>query len=470
MQNRYDCIVIGSGIGGLITAAVLSKAGLKVALFEKNVTVGGCVGSFKRKGFIFDAGAHLIGSCGNWEVFGKMCRDLSVDVKFKRVDPADVVFFNNERFEIPGNFDVYESKLSKMFSDEVDAIHSFFSDIKKIWRKAIMWDMQDKLLELYTNKTYEEILNYRFKSTSLKAILGFQYPYVGFNFSELASLPVILMMASFLKDGSYYPEGGIGQLALGLEKALLNLGCTIFKRRGVKKIIVKKDEVVGIITDNGEEYYSSITISNADARNTFNQLIGSEYLDRDFLDKLSLLKESGSFFLLYLGIRCDDNFVKDKRGFYYSSGQIGNKDNFSFLVFIPTLYSGTIAPKGCHIIHAVTHAAINGFSLDKPDKASLELKLLKELYRIFPDLEDKIIVKESASPKTIERFTGNSKGASYGWANIVKQSMTNRLGNKTNIKNLFLVGHWTQPGSGVVASALSGYYVASNILKERNIL
>ena len=84
----------------------------------------------------------------------------------------------------------------------------------------------------------------------------------------------------------------------------------------------------------------------------------------------------------------------------------------------------------------------------------------------IPDIQDHIEVIDAATPKTLHRYTNNSKGAAYGWAVTVDQTWSNRLQHTTPFKNLYLAGHWTNPGPGICAVVSSGWRVANMILNN----
>ena len=88
------------------------------------------------------------------------------------------------------------------------------------------------------------------------------------------------------------------------------------------------------------------------------------------------------------------------------------------------------------------------------------------LEKFVPEIQDHIEVIDAATPKTLYRYTLNSKGAAYGWAVTVDQTWSNRLSHTTPFKNLFLTGHWTNPGPGICAVVSSGWRVANMILNN----
>jgi prolycopene isomerase len=94
-------------------------------------------------------------------------------------------------------------------------------------------------------------------------------------------------------------------------------------------------------------------------------------------------------------------------------------------------------------------------------------KSIKNAEKVMPGLFEHIVQKEAATPLTLERFTSNHKGAAFGWAQLTGQSGKNRLQPKSPIKDLYLSGHWTTPGGGTKAVALSGKNTAKLIIGGR---
>jgi prolycopene isomerase len=146
-----------------------------------------------------------------------------------------------------------------------------------------------------------------------------------------------------------------------------------------------------------------------------------------------------------------------------------------FGICIPTLIDASLAPENKHVISLIcpvpydyeenwkTENGERGSSYKKLKNKEMH-HLIKTAERVIPELSKHIIFSEAATPLTQERYTENYKGAAYGWAQTPDQSGVSRLQPKTPIKNLYLAGHWTTPGGGVIAVALSGRNVAKMII------
>jgi phytoene dehydrogenase-like protein len=114
--------------------------------------------------------------------------------------------------------------------------------------------------------------------------------------------------------------------------------------------------------------------------------------------------------------------------------------------------------------HKLTPVRIEDIGDWQAHKKSVEDQIMSRLRQILPDIDSHIVVKMSASAMTSYRFTNNWQGAMLGWEMSPEQLAENRLPNMTSIKNLHLVGHWTQPGGGITPVIVSAQRVARAIL------
>jgi prolycopene isomerase len=93
---------------------------------------------------------------------------------------------------------------------------------------------------------------------------------------------------------------------------------------------------------------------------------------------------------------------------------------------------------------------------------------MERLREILPGIDERIVVRLSASARTSERFTGNQQGAMLGWEMSPGHLGAGRLPFQTTVLNLYLTGHWTQPGGGITPVILSAQRVAKAILTGKD--
>src|SRR5713101_7661202 len=132
---RYDAVVIGSGIGGLITANLLARDGASVLLVEQHYMAGGYCSTFKRKGFVFDAATHFYPLLGNPATLtGKILVELGLNTSWIKMDPVDQFHFpDHTKFSVSADFDTYMARLKQEFPDEAGNIDPFFSVVQRVY-------------------------------------------------------------------------------------------------------------------------------------------------------------------------------------------------------------------------------------------------------------------------------------------------------------------------------------------------
>lgn len=466
LKPEYDSIIIGSGVGGLVCGAFLAKSGKKVLILEQHNMPGGYCTSFKRKGFIFDSAVHHIGGCGKWSVVGRCFSELGIELDFHRLDPMDNLIFPSESIAIPADIDEYKANLQEKFPDEAENIAKFFKELIKLYRSIINNKEDSPLINKYKDLTYAETLDTFFSTQKLKTILSAQWGYIGTLPDEVSTIGMCQMLINYLKDGAYFPSGGTQEFTNAILKRFIDLGGEIMLSSKVEKILTSDDKATGVVLEDGIEILADIVVSNIDAKQTFQNLLNSK-LNGDFAAKLNNMKESISFFLLYLGVNADVDLSKLKRGFYYPTDGPFTKDNWKY-ISVPTEVDHTLAPENKQIIF--TLVALNKDYDEVQDWKDLKSKLTEEtidyLEGFIPELRNHIEVIDSATPKTLKRYTLNSKGAAYGWAVTNDQIGNNRLQHTTPVKGLYLAGHWTSPGPGISSVVSSGWKTANVILKD----
>lgn len=468
LKSQYDAIIIGAGIGGLICGAFLAKADKKVLILEQHSMPGGYCTSFKRKGFIFDSAVHHIGGCGKWSIVGRCFSELDIDLDFYHLDPMDNIIFPSHSIEIPADIDDYKANLQAKFPDENENIAKFFKELIKLYWSVINNKENSPLVNKYKDLTYKETLNSFFTDPKLKAILAGQWGYIGSVPDKVSTIGMCQMMINYLKDGAYFPAGGTQEIANAILKRFIDLGGEILLSSKVSKILTVAGKASGVVLDGGKKTFADIIVSNVDAKQTFQKLLQPE-LNGEFASKLNSMKESISFFLLYLGVDAEVELGKLKRGFYYETDEPFVKDNWKY-ISVPTEVDSSLAPENKQIIFTLVSLE-NGY--DEVEnweevKAALTESTIDYLEKYVPDLRNHIVVVDAATPKTLERYTLNSKGAAYGWAVTNDQTGDNRLQHETPVKGLYLAGHWTNPGPGVSSVISSGWKTANIILKDIN--
>lgn len=461
----YDVVIIGAGISGLVCGCYLAKTGAKVLIVDKNERPGGYCSSFEKDGFVFDTAAHYFGGCESEGILGRIFNELDVNMQFSRFDPTDRFLFSDQLLEVPMQFSEYIRLLRDMFPKEKENISSF----SKICLDCYQNNYDANIIAKYARITYQRLLDTFFADDRLKTILGAQTGYLGLPPDRISAIAAILMSMSYLKDGAFYPVGGSQAVPNSIAKRFKDYGGALLLSNKVRKIIIKDKTVGGVLLENGREIKADVVVSNVDATQAFFDLIDASILDTDFKSNLKSYSLSISFFKMYLVVEETTARIKSICGWHFPSYDL-NRDFDKFLyVDSPTMLESDDSKKRRHVVDILRVFPYKFDEVDDWDlcKGCLEEETLIRIDRLLNGIKDAVVLKESATPKTFEKYTLNKYGAAFGWALSPEQSFFKRLNNLSPIKRLYLVGHWTMQGAGIASVATSGIKTGKLIKKRQ---
>ncbi len=500
----FDVIVIGSGIGGLVTASQLASKGAKVLVLEKYLIPGGSGGSFKRNGYTFDVGASMIfgfGEKGYTNLLTRALRD--VNEKCETIpDPVQLEYHlpNDFNIAVDKSYTEFIRKLSERFPHEKVGIKRFYDTCSNVFNcldSMPLLSIEDPayLFKVFFKSPLSclglarwlpinagDVAKRFIKDQELLKFIDIEC----FCWSVMPALKTPMINAGMVftdrhAGGINYPKGGVGKIAEKLVSGLEGLGSKIRYKANVTEIILKDKKAIGVKLSNGEEIYSSIVVSNSTRWDTFGLnnhkkgLIKADKVPKSEYKWSEIYKPSPSFVSIHLGVTKD---LIDK-GFNCHHIIVDNwseleKEKGVIFISIPTLLDSSLAPDNKHIIHAFTPSSIEEWeNLSRKDyilkKQNYYSFLIKKISKIIPNLEQYIDHKEIGTPRTHRKFLGRFEG-SYG--PIPNKKLLGLLPmpfNTTKIKNLYCVGDSCFPGQGLNAVAFSGYACAHKIGSKLNL-
>ena len=479
-MRKFDAIVIGSGIGGLVSAGVLASGGLHTLLMERNGSPGGYLSSFRRRGYVFDSAVDCISGAGREGLFQNILSMLGVDkeIDFVPVEPVRVSIFPDMEIAVDRDVKKYMETLSFLFPSESNGIRRLFSMADRIHnalQRAITMRLTgevspesiDPALLRVMNISYEEFLSEYISDYRLRAVFSDRCPFMGLPPSQVSALSMLALIMSYFRYGAYRPAGGFQRLADTLAEGFVRRGGEIIFNCTARSIILKGTECCGVISDDGREYLSRDIVSNADFVFTFRDMLGGRYAD---IAK-KMIRNPGvstSFFILYCGIR-GEAAKYSSMGYFLSYNMedlflpgMAFTDNSTIGITTASIEDELRAPEGCHTI--VIHEMVDS-TVRISDKQALTENLLNRAETLIPGLKDRIEIVDAATPRTLHRYTGNFRGAAFGWRQIPGMADIRKHG----IDNLYIAGHWGDMGGGVLAAAYSGLKAASEILLKKGI-
>jgi phytoene dehydrogenase-like protein len=482
-EQFYDAVVIGAGIGGLICANLLGRAGLRVLLIEQHYMVGGYCSTFRRQGYTFDAATHFYPLLGNpATITGRLLGDLGVETGWVKMDPVDVFHFpDGSSFAVPADFDLYIARLKARFPHEAEALDRFFALVREVYLLGLLkyfrWRETEKL-DSYRDLTLRQALDGHFRDPKLKLLLTADCPHWGSPPSRVSFVfDSMLRLSYFL--GNYYPRGGSQAFADELARCFEETGGHILMSSMVGRILIRNGTAYGVEAETGplrqrtlKRVNAGVVISNADLLLTLERMIGAEHLPSSYLEPIRQMRPTYPCFLTHIGLKdMPLETLRAAHGYHWDGwdAEAVGATALRFKVFVPTLYEPRMAPPGGQvvIIQKVIEMDYRGVTDWGAHKAAVEEFVMERLEELMPGFSEKAVVCLSASALTSCRYTFNYQGAMLGWEMSPDQLGERRVGVASPIKNLYFTGHWTQPGGGITPVIVSAMQVAKLITENR---
>ena len=479
-MKSFDYLILGAGLGGLSAAACLTRQGYRVAVLEQHYLPGGCCHTFDYGDYSFCADVHYIYQCGKGQAVNQFLNYIDRDVPFNSLDPdcIDRVITPEVDFRIPLNWEKFRDRLLKTFPDEAHGINCYCDEIKQLHQEIhqltseVRWfDLEwsdwlslPKYWHLFTrrNWTLQNLYDRAGLSPKLQALLAGQSGDYGLPPAEIALITHTSLVWDY-SEGAYYPQHHFKHLVDTVVSAITEGGGIVKYSTPVEHIEIEDSKVTSVKA-GGEIYQANRAyISDLDPKLTIKLMHNSLALSRQEYHRLTDYQYSASAFNIYLGL--DSSFEPQRYGlgnwniWYYPNGNLneayqqqldGNLERPWVFLSCPTLKSREpgMAPKGNHILEIATvcpyepfqHLHENAPKAYKAKKREVYQQVMVSVRDLIPDIDKYARMKIYGTPTTSEYYLGQPQGNMYGAKLIPKQIGLNRLGYRTELPNLFLVG------------------------------
>ncbi len=472
--NEHDVIVVGSGIGGLTTAALLAQRGLKLLVLEQHYLPGGYCTSWERQvrrgntrlRYVFDAGVHDVSGVYEGGNVRRLLHRLGIEHEIKWRRMSHEYFIDDRHIRVPEHADEYAALLGDAFPSERDSIRAFFHEMRQIFDdlQAGAPTTVDAMLAYPTvhpaafrwmHKPFLAMLDQYFQDAALKGFLAKLTSYLSDNAAVL-TVGQMAPIFGYYFEGGYYPVGGSQVIADALVRSIERNGGQVRLRTVVRRIVVDYGKAQGVVLANGEMHHAPAVVSNADLKRTVDDLVGCEALPTDYVARVAALEPSASAFLVFLGLDCIPDiapvtmFKRSRRG-------VG--------IMVPSKADPSIAPPGhasVTLVKLISAAEAATWDRKAPDYARRKREfgdtLIATAEEVIPNLRQHIVYRQDGTPASCARYAWATNGAIYGPA-----AGQEHVPMQTPIEGLYLVGAAVFPGPGVEGVIISGALAANAI-------
>jgi carotene isomerase len=487
-----DMVVIGSGIGGLVAAALLARYGKRVLVCESHSIAGGAAHAFTRDGFEFDSGPSFYCGLADPNSLNPLRQVLAVlDEPIATVpyDPLGFYHFPDRTLPIWGDLGRYQGAIAAYstegaaeFGALAERLLALYQGLSGIPTLALRSDW--KLLPFLLRHYPRAIVKFL---GQLKAVQGsagqiadqtVTDPWVRYLFelecfllSGMSANETVAPEMAFMfgeRTGSVidYPIGGSGAIVAALVRGLVKFGGELRLKAHVEQILVVDNQVQGVRLKSGETITAPIVISNATLWDTYQHLLKPEDLPAAYRETQLATPAIDSFMHLHLGIRAEglDPALAGHHVVVHDASQPVTVPNNVCMISIPSVWDPQLAPPGQHVVHAYTLESAAGWVKDA-DYAARKRQRSEILYtalrRVIPDIRDRVVLELIGTPLTHARFLRRYHGT-YGPGIAAGQGMFPSC--RMPIRGLYRVGDSTTPGIGVPAVAASGILCANALV------
>ncbi len=511
LAPEYDALVIGSGMGGLTTAALLSDLGWKVCVLEQHYTAGGYTHSYERQGYEWDVGVHYIGDVGAETRTRKMF-DYLTDGQLRWApmdDEYDRFYVGDRVFNAMAGKTGFRDNLVRQFPAEEGAIDRYMALLSQVGRALsafgmarVMKPWQRMLARpflrwktpgfMYRN-TYD-VLSELTDDQDLIAVICGQWGDMGLPPKQSVFM-VHAMIARHYLYGGFYPVGGSWKIAEYIIPKIQAAGGEVFTYANVEQILADDSEVRGVRMSDGHEIECPVVISSAGVDNTFGHLLPAELVrSKGYQLSMDKVRPSIGHLCLYIGLKGTaqelglpkTNFWIYPHNDYDQAVADFRSDPASAFPVVYISFPSAKDPEyldrhpGTATIEIVAPAPYEFFERWQGStwgkrgedyealKARLSERLLQRLYDKLPQLQGKIDYHELSTPLSTEWFSAYRHGELYGLDHTPERLQQDWLTPRTRVPGLWLTGQDILT-CGVTGAMMSGLLTVIAMVGGRKI-
>ncbi|MEX0997076.1 MAG: NAD(P)/FAD-dependent oxidoreductase [Flavobacteriaceae bacterium] len=491
MSKKYDVVVIGSGLGGLVSAIILAKERKSVCVLEKNRQYGGNLQTFVRDKTIFDTGVHYIGGMEEGQNLYKYFSYIGImeKLRIKKLDQNafDVISFDDDPTIYPHaqGYENFVEQLGKHFPEEKENIREYCEKLQYTCDSFPFYNLksgdgyQNEILSINAKEYIDSFT----QNEKLKAVLaGSNFLYAGIP-DKTPFYVHALSVNSYIQSAWRCINGG-SQITKHLIRQLKSYGGEVFNYSEVVNFKTTENIVTAVETKAGNSFQGDLFISNIEPKTTL-KMIGIDSFRKSYYNRIQSMEVLPSAFSIYIVFKPECFPYKNHNYYHFKdSTKVWNAYDYSqdswpegYMISMnisdedqewadsltAITYMNYDEVKQWEQTHnTVSEAEERGDAYEKFKNEKIEV-FIKEIEKKFPDIRTCIQSVYASTPLSYRDYIGGHRGNLYGYVKDSNNPMKTFISPKTKLKNLFLTGQSINM-HGILGVTIGAVVTCSEIL------
>lgn len=498
MTADFDIVIIGSGMGGLVCADILSREGYKVCVLEKNRQIGGSLQTYVRDRVIFDSGVHYLGGLGEGQNLYQVFKYLDIigRLKLQKMDEDvfDKIIIENDDKEYiyAQGYENFIQHLLKDFPNEEKALRIYCDKIKDVCSRFPLYNLRSggninektPVLEIDAQAYIASITN----DKKLQAVLAGNNTLYAGQGGKTPLYVHAMILNSYIESSWKCIDGG-SAISKFMAQNIRKQGGEIHRNAEVKRIVVDDGKVTSVELMDGAYITAKNFISNMHPVRTLD-MTETDIIKPAYRSRVKELENTVSSFIVNIVFN-KDSFPYLKHNYYYhKEGQVWNMTDYTeqnwplgYALFFSASSKSDVYAESMTILAymkfdevkqwAETFNTVSnenerggGYESFKKQKAELLIDLVEEK---FPGLRKNIKSYYTATPLSYRDYIGNYDGSMYGIAKDYHNPLKTFISPRTKLPNLYLTGQNLNL-HGVLGAAMSGLVTCVAFMGNESVI
>lgn len=462
MSNKYDIIIIGGGLGGLLCGNILSREGLKVCVLEKNSKLGGTLQTFVKEKTIFNTGLNYTESLGEGEVLNRYFKYFGImdKLKIKQLDTDcfNKVSFSGDENEYPfaQGHDRFVDRLSEYFPESRQNLQKYIAEMEELCKGFPFYNLDRVDLnqsESVLSISAHDYLNRLDPNPKLQQVLSGMNPLFGAQKDKTPLYVHALINYSFIAS-SWRLVDGSSQLPARIADEIRANGGEVHLSAKVTKIGGEQKQVSYVELESGEQLFADKIISNLHPATTLN-LLEPELNKKHYQQRIQSLENTVGMFTVYMVMK-KDSFPYYNHNFHHFNSDSAWPSNYKpsdwpehYYMYTPATSKSEVWADGVIAMTYMKYDEVKKWAntdVEQRGEEYLAFKqekaehLIRSIEKKFPNIRSCIKSYYTSTPLTYRDYTATPDGSSYGILKDYNDPFSTIITPKSRVKNLYFTG------------------------------